>query len=129
MAPRPRPAAPAPTYADLFGDGSSSSGPSSSSGQFQTLTHLGEFLRPLLLFHLRCLPHELHLSPRISLPHRLQFIPICGCQLMHHSQDTPSRICLPSPDERVYTFWTPIDPRVLIGLGLTTVLAGAFQRR
>ncbi|XP_022550004.1 inverted formin-2-like [Brassica napus] len=32
MAPRPRPAAPAPTYADLFGDGSSSSGPSSSSG-------------------------------------------------------------------------------------------------
>ncbi|XP_048608545.1 uncharacterized protein LOC125584293 [Brassica napus] len=25
-------------------------------GQFQTLTHLGEFLRPLLLFHLRCLP-------------------------------------------------------------------------
>ncbi|XP_048605355.1 uncharacterized protein LOC111204466 [Brassica napus] len=32
MAPRPRPAAPAPTYADFFGDGSSSSGPSSSSG-------------------------------------------------------------------------------------------------
>uniref|UniRef100_A0A0D3E6U8 Uncharacterized protein n=1 Tax=Brassica oleracea var. oleracea TaxID=109376 RepID=A0A0D3E6U8_BRAOL len=32
MAPRPRPAAPAPTYADLFGDGSSFSGPSSSSG-------------------------------------------------------------------------------------------------
>ncbi|KAL0748378.1 hypothetical protein Bca101_030380 [Brassica carinata] len=79
-------------------------------GQFRTLTHLGESLRPLLLFHLRCLPHQLHLSPRITLPHRLQFIPICGCQLMHHSQDTPSRICLPSPDERIYTFWTPIDP-------------------
>uniref|UniRef100_A0A0D3CDH0 Uncharacterized protein n=1 Tax=Brassica oleracea var. oleracea TaxID=109376 RepID=A0A0D3CDH0_BRAOL len=85
MAPRRKPAA--PTYSQLFGDGSgaSSFGPSSSDA-VPTLRVLRKFLGVLLL-HRRCL-HLLLQRLHLSLPQQVQFIQIYVC--LHPDLRVPS---------------------------------------
>uniref|UniRef100_A0A0D3ANN4 Uncharacterized protein n=1 Tax=Brassica oleracea var. oleracea TaxID=109376 RepID=A0A0D3ANN4_BRAOL len=99
MAPRRKPAA--PTYAQLFGDGSgtSSSGPSSSDAVPDSQSFSEIFSSPPL-------------PPQMPPP------------------PPPAAAPEPVPEGAVHPdLRTPIDPEELIGLGLTTVLAGTFRRR